>query len=513
MIYTYFKFARLEGKKRTIVFALGYPLLNFVLITAILMGMHSKYKSEFTDPPPYISYEIPDGMKIEKGKDYKRSKELLAAINTLSDKRVFAQFDLEIDVNRSQEFLIDDIFSGALYRRWKRETEEAERTKIAKEIREKAIAMLTAEKKAEAEEYDEPYIPPTKEEINGKIQEVKAAQVEAEKPKENTDKKDKGKTKKVVKKEKKKPQSKKSLGSYSVKEMNKMVDLMLKDPMAKEKVFFVCLPNVKQKKSYGKFCKKRDFEAYFAASAQTLIYYGLKGKDFKRYQGIVDKITNLLVMQDEQAGTDVGAAYQDDFFKYKLKLFNIYKILVSHHKVKKQFQKPLRKSVKKFFPRDKEGNKKRWRYVNVVFDKFVRDQKIELIKLMQEPVFGSEKASFLKIMALRYFHLTGTLGFLLNTEYHKGVREKYMDTVWMFIKRRTTFTKVDIEFEARRAVRFERNSLNEILQKHFTKNKPLLNFYGKFLFFEFMRTQGFAEFKRIWEIEYFLEEAVDFVID
>lgn len=497
IIYAYFKFARLEGKKKIYAFALGYPLLNAILITSLLMIFHSKYKSEFSDPPPFITYEIPKEVQAQKGKSYLRSKDTLANIKTLGNKKVFNEFDLEINVNRSQDFIVDDIYTGRLFTRWEREAREKAKREKEEAIKAEAEKTLLAEKKAEAEEYDEPLVLPTKDEIKSKIDELTA--IEESKPK----KVEKPKT------------SHRPLVSYSLKEMNSIADSLISDPLANEMAFFACIPNVKKSKTYDQICKNNDYEAYLAAAGQLLIYYTLKGNGFKKFKELVEKVSAVLKMQDDLAGTDVGASYQDAFFKYKLKFFNISKILVSHHKVKKNFRKPLRKAVKKLFPRDKEGNKKRWRYVNVIFDNFVRAKKIELLEQMKQPFLDLENYSLGSPMipVLRYLNFTGTLGYLLNTTYHKEVREKYMETVFFFIKRRTQFTKVDIEFESRRAVRFERNTLGEILKIHFQKNKSLLNFYGKFLFFDFMRTRGFQEFKRVWEIEYFLEEAVDFVID
>lgn len=463
----------------------------------MLIIFHGKYKSEFTDPPPYIPYELTKELQIKKGTNYKRPKKSLESIQKFSNKRVFKEFDFEINVNRSQDFIVEDIYTGNIYKRWKREAIEKARKEKEAAFKAEAKKILFAEKKEEAEYYDEPFIAPTKDEIKSKIDELKS--IEASQPKKPK------KTEKTIR----------ALSSYKVSEIDKIIDLLLVDPIANEMAYFACIPNVKRTKSYDQVCKDTDYESFFASAGQLLIYSALKGQGLKKYKMLLKKISSIFKMQEDLAGTDVGASYQDTFFKFKLKFFNIFKILVSHHKVKRQFKIPIRKAVKKFFPRDKNGNKKRWRYVNVIFDNYIRDQKIKLIEIMKEPFIDFENYHIGSILipVLRYLNFTGTLGYFVNTNYHKEVREKYMESVFFFIKRRNQFTKVDIEFESRRAVRFERNDLKNILKIHFKKNKSLLNFYGKFLFFDFMRTKGFEEFKRKWEIEYFLEEAVDFVID
>lgn len=431
LIYVYFKFLKLEGKKRLYLFLFGFPFLNFTVITLLLMIFHSKYSNEFSEPLSYIEYQLTEELRIDPAVNYQRSLELIDYLNQPSTVEIFRQFDLPIDVNKSQEFIVDNILKTV------------ERQKVDKQT------------------------------------------------------------------------------------LDKQIKLLLEDPTVTNKAFFACIPNVKKGKLADNLCQDLNFEKTFALFAKVILILGMQGRELKNYEDLVLKISGLFQMQDELAGTDVGASYQDDFFKFKLRFFNLFKILVSHHKVNKKFQSPLRQAVKKLFPRDKEANIKRWRYVNVIFDQHMRQKKLGLLEQMNIPIIQlpqfqnwkeywkiyQSKIIPLKAIVLRYLRFTGSLGFLINTEVHKQNRETYINNVLSFIKRRTQFTRIDMEFEARRAVRFERNTLTEVLQKHLIKNKPLLNFYGRYEYFDFMKERGFKEFRRIWEIEFFLEEAVDFVAD
>lgn len=426
LIFCYFKYLNLSGKKRLIIFALGLPTLNILSVSLLLLIFHGQYKAEFNQPVAYIEYQIVDELKQDPTKSYQRSVEVLNFLKQHSDISSFRKFDLAIDVNKSQEFIVDDIY------------------KASKQL--------------------------------------------------------------------------------NVKEL---LPALLADPLAVEKAYFACLPNVTKGKLPESICGTVNYEEAFAAYAKVILLLGMQGQEHKSYLSIVERVSGLFQMQDALAGSDVGASYQDDFFKYKLRFFNLAKILVTHYKVKKKFKQPLRKMVKKLFPRDKEANIKRWRYVNVIFDQHMRQLKVDLLKRAQVPlmvppkfknwkeywkIYQSEFTS-LSNLTLRYLLKTGTLGFLINTEEHLKQRETYIKKVLFFIKRKSQFTKVDMEFEARRAVSFERNNFEEVLKKHLFKNKPLLNFYGRYQYFDFMKSRGFQAFRKIWEVEFFLEEAVDFVAD
>ena len=110
LIYAYFKFLKFEGKKRLVIFLLGFPIFNFLVITVLLLSFHSQYKAEFSEPLAYIEYEITDDLKKDSSINYQRSGELLEYLNEPKNLEQFKEFDLPIDVNKSQEFIVDKVF-------------------------------------------------------------------------------------------------------------------------------------------------------------------------------------------------------------------------------------------------------------------------------------------------------------------------------------------------------------------------------------------------------------------